>query len=97
MKVQNLHRARQLQEDLQIVNQAIKNATEVTSKFKTDTEGHSSSSEDQLYSFHIAEHRDGSGFKIDCTGLCVGIEIVKFTLQKLQERKQKILDEIETL
>jgi hypothetical protein len=98
MKITNLTRAKQLSDDLYRIENAITAAEKMVNRYTKDVDGRQAPSNNGLYQLHIGEYRDGSGDNhLDLSGCMVGVDILKFTLEKLKKQRKKIIDEIETL
>jgi hypothetical protein len=97
MKIENLKRARQLQDILNSVDNAIKDCEAILAQKKRNIHGNERFENDSIYSIYVAEYRDGSGFQVDLTNCGVGTWILTATLGVLQGKRAKILEEIDAL
>lgn len=97
MKIENLERARQLQQQLKDVLAALKETTEFLNTKTKNVPGHGTSGENGLYQLHISEYRDGSGLNIDLTNCEIGVDVVEAVLPLLEGKKAAIEAEIKTL
>ncbi|NBR07560.1 MAG: hypothetical protein EBT92_17590 [Planctomycetes bacterium] len=97
MKIENLNKALQLAEQLKQVDKAITQLSIPLTQFTTNSPNWGISSETALYQLHMTQYQDGSGFKVDLTGCCVGLEVLKYAEQLLIAKRRGIQLEIKSL
>lgn len=97
MKIENLVRANRLAA-------ARKNALAAIAKIDNrlidaaeSDGGHALRDKRPIYTFHLTENSDGSGFRADLTGCKISIPVLKFTRDLLEKRLDEIDAEIATL
>jgi len=97
MKIENLPIAIRLSEQLKQVDSALLRIKKPLSEYTSNGANWSRSSDNVLYNLNITQHSDNSGFNVDLTGCCVGIEILRYTEQLLLAKKSDILTELAAL
>ena len=103
MKLENLEQAKRLGSKLKDTEKALTELEANLVKYTTDTDGSNAASETALYNFYLAKYKDGSGFGgdglggIDLTGLCVGLEIMRFVRGVLVKKRLELIKQIELL
>lgn len=97
MKLTNLKKVNRLAEQIKRATNAITDLNQILEDHPGgDSDGESHGPEKKLYGFHLALWGDMSN-GVDLAGTMVGIEVIKFTIEKLKENKAKFLAELETL
>ena len=97
MKLENLTTALHLAEQLKQVDKAISQIAVPLTTFTTNSPNWGRSSDTGLYQLNMTQYSDGSGFKVDLTGCCVGLEVLKCVEQLLIQKRASIQAEIESL
>ncbi len=97
MKIENLKKSNQLADIYGKLIKQIAELKKILSKYKSDTDGFDVSKNDQLYQLHISEFGDGSGCQVDLTGFKIGLDVLNFTLIRMEQKKIQLEKEIESL
>jgi hypothetical protein len=97
MKIENLNRALSLSHVLKAINSAIDEAKEFLAKRNENAFGDSIAKPNNLFNLHISEWQDNSGLSIDLCNCGVGVQVIQFILEELQNQKLVIEKEIESL
>lgn len=97
MKIENIHRAAKLSEQIKSINRALETLTVLCDKYTINSDGNQVMSPNSIYAVHLSQFGDGSGFHVDLTGLQVGVELLNCTKQLLEEKRNDICQEISEL
>lgn len=96
MKIENLLTAQRLASQLKDLNRALEELNK-TDKFTKDSCGWEVAGPTGLHQIHLTQFGDGSGFHVDLTGLQVGVKLLNYTKQLLEEKREDIHRQIAEL
>lgn len=97
MKIENLPIVQRLVGQLAEVDKALIALSKPRSTFTENSPGWGRASDTKLYNVCITQYKDGSGFNVDLSGCCVGVELIKYAEQLLLAKRSDILTEISGL
>lgn len=97
MKIENIHRAAKLGEQIKILNRELQILTVLCDKYTSDSDGNQGTHSNSICTIHLTQFGDGSGFHVDLTGLQVGVKLLNYTKQLLEEKREDIHRQIAEL
>lgn len=97
MKIENMSKVRRIEENYANAKKAYDQVSILLARNPIDCDGGVGKGQLPIYQLYLSEFKDKSGFCLDLTGVCVGVDLLKSLQYLLQERMVQMEKEIADL